>query len=140
MLPAYPGCGAPTGTSSQCPDQYSRRVGRILYGGHDIPIELDDRTMAHLQAVIANKLRRGEGFFLNWRDDTTADGGHSAAWVAPDIPLFFQYDGGGNLELNRHWLEVMTMGANSNGGLQLGPEPTPTTPTPTVSDGHGAPA
>ncbi|GAA2086468.1 hypothetical protein GCM10009840_25140 [Pseudolysinimonas kribbensis] len=113
-------------------------MGRILYGGHGTPIELDDRAMAHLQAVIANKLRRGEGFFLNWKGGS--DDAHSAAWIAPDIPLFFEYDGGRNLELNRHWLEVMTMGANSNGGLQLGAEPTPTTPTPTVSDGHGAPA
>jgi hypothetical protein len=113
-------------------------VGTILYGGHGIPIELDDRTMAHLQAVVANKLRRGEGFFLNWRHGS--DGGHSAVWIASDIPLFFRYDGDGGLELNRHWLELMTMGANSNGGLQIGPEPAATAPTPTVSDGHGVPA
>jgi len=95
-------------------------VGRILYGGQGIEIELDDRTMAHLQAVIASKLRRGEGFFLNWKSDVPVRGGRSAAWIAPDIPLLFQYDGGTDIELDRRWLETMTMGANSNGGLQLG--------------------
>lgn len=100
-----------------------RRMGKILYGGQGIEIEMDDRTMAHLQAVIASKLRRGEGFFLNWKDDRGAGDGHSAAWIAPDIPLFFRYYGGRGIELNRQWLEIMTMGANSNGGLQLGDEP-----------------
>lgn len=108
-------------------------VGKILYGGQGIEIALDDRTMAHLQAVIASKLRRGEGFFLNWRDEI--GGGRSAAWIAPDIPMLFAYESTKNIELNRQWLEAMTMGANSNGGLQLGDEPS-TTP-PAQADGDG---
>lgn len=98
-------------------------MGKILYGGPGMEIRLDDRTMAHLQAVIASKLRRGEGFFLNWRDESSADGGYNAAWIAPDIPLLFVYSSGRNPELNRQWLEAMTMGANSNGGLHVGDEP-----------------
>ena len=94
-------------------------MGKILYGGQGIEIEMDDRVMAHLQAVIASKLRRGEGFFLNWKDDPSIGDGHSAVWIGPGIPLFFKYFGSKPIELNRAWLESLTMSANSNGGLQL---------------------
>jgi hypothetical protein len=103
-------------------------MGKILYGASAVEIEVDDRTMAHLQAVIASKLRRGEGFFLNWRDDSGRGDGQRACWIAPNIPLFFAYDGGRSIELSRQWLEAMTMGANSNGGLHLGDEPSITSP------------
>jgi hypothetical protein len=113
-------------------------MGKILYGGQGIEIEMDDRVMAHLQAVIASKLRRGEGFFLNWKDDLAVGDGHSAAWIAPDIPLFFKYYGSRSIELNRQWLEIMTMGANSNGGLQLGDEPSITAPVQGNGSANGS--
>ena len=99
-------------------------MGKIIYGAMRTEIELDDRVMAHLQAVVATKLRRGEGFFLNWRDDPSVGDGHSAVWIAPSIPLFFKYSGSKQVELNRQWLEIMTLSANSNGGLHLNDEPT----------------
>ena len=98
-------------------------MGKLLYGSAGLEVELDDRAMAHLQAVVSSKLRRGEGFFINWRDDPSVGDGHSAMWVAPNVPIFFKYYGSKQIELNRQWLEIMTMGANSNGGLQLGDEP-----------------
>lgn len=103
-------------------------MGKIIYGTMRTEIELDDRAMAHLQAVVATKLRRGEGFFLNWKDDPSVGDGHSAVWLGPNIPLFFKYYGSKQIELRREWLEIMTMGANSNGGLYLGEEPSITTP------------
>lgn len=105
-------------------------MGKIIYGTMHTEIELEDRAMAHLQAVVATKLRRGEGFFLNWMDDPGVGDGHSAAWIGPNIPLFFAYYGSKQFELRRDWLEVMTMGANSNGGLFLGEEPPITSPIP----------
>lgn len=113
-------------------------MGKILYGVHGIEIELEDRAMAHLQAVVATKLRRGEGFFLNWKDDLSVGDGHSAAWIAPNVPLFFKYYGSKSIELNRQWLELMTMGANSNGGLQLGDEPTISAPVQGNGNGNGS--
>ena len=59
-------------------------MGKIIYGATRTEIQLDDRTMAHLQAVVATKLRRGEGFFLNWHDDPSVGDGHSAAWIGPN--------------------------------------------------------
>ena len=105
-------------------------MGKMIYGSMRQEIDIDDRAMAHLQAVVATKLRRGEGFFLNWRDDPSVGDGHSAAWIGPNIPIFFKYYGSKPIELSRQWLETMTMGANSNGGLHLGDEPTLTTPVP----------
>lgn len=106
-------------------------MGKILYGNMKTEIELDDRAMAHLQAVVATKLRRGEGFFLQWRDDPAVGDGRSAAWIGPNVPLFFKYYGSKPIELRREWLEAMTMGANSNGGLMLGDEPSLATPIAT---------
>ena len=105
-------------------------MGKIIYGHLRQEIEIDDRALAHLQAVVSTKLRRGEGFFLNWRDDPSVGDGHSAAWISPNIPLFFKYYGSKQIELSRAWIEAMTQGANSNGGLQLGAEPSLTTPIP----------
>lgn len=106
-------------------------MGKILYGNTATEIELDDRAMAHLQAVVATKLRRGEGFFLQWRDDAAAGEGRNAAWIGPNVPLHFQYESGRPIELRREWLELMTIGANSNGGLMLSDEPAPTASIPT---------
>ena len=42
-------------------------MGLIFYGNSPDPIEVDDRTLAHLKVVIALKLRRNESFTLSWR-------------------------------------------------------------------------
>ena len=34
-------------------------MGKLVYGGHAVEIEFDDRALLHLQIVIANKLRPG---------------------------------------------------------------------------------
>jgi hypothetical protein len=34
--------------------------------------DFEDRLLAHLQIVIGAKLRRGEGFYFSWRDETGA--------------------------------------------------------------------
>ena len=107
-------------------------MGTISYGATPGEIQMDDRAMAHLQAVVATKLRRGEGFFLNWRDEPSAGAGYSAAWIGPNIPLYFKYSASKQVELRRDWLEIMTMGANSNGGLHLADEPAITSPVPTA--------
>lgn len=105
-------------------------MGTITYGATGAEIQVDDRAMAHLQAVVATKLRRGEGFFLNWHDDSADGDGHHAVWIGPNVPLHFTYSSSEHIDLRRDWLEIMTMGANSNGGLHLGDEPDPEAPMP----------
>jgi hypothetical protein len=108
-------------------------MGKLIYGSIRTEIALDDRVLAHLQAVFASKLRRGEGFFLNWKDDPAIGDGHSAVWIGPGVPIFFKYFGSRNIELNRAWLEQLTLSSNSNGGLQLTDEPSMTAVAPVSS-------
>lgn len=77
----------------------------------------------HLQIVIGSKLRRGESFFLSWNDSPAVGAGRSSVWLHPGIPLFFKYAGGKTPSINRAWVEVLTLAANSGHGLLLSAEP-----------------
>ncbi|QHC60654.1 ATP-dependent DNA ligase [Rathayibacter sp. VKM Ac-2760] len=98
-------------------------MGKLLYGASGVEIEFDDRTLTHVQIVIANKLRRRESFFFSWRDDAAVGEGRSSIWLDPSVPLFFKYFGGRVPSINRTWIDLLTVSANSSGGLQLVQEP-----------------
>lgn len=97
-------------------------MGTLSYGGEFI-VDFDDRTLAHLQIVIGKKLRRGEGFYLSWKDDSRVGNGRTTIWLHPSIPLVYKYFGSRMPALNRNWIAELTVSANSPGGLQLVPEP-----------------
>ncbi|MEJ3405986.1 ATP-dependent DNA ligase [Rathayibacter sp. YIM 133350] len=98
-------------------------MGSLIYGTSGIEIEFDDRVLAHLQAVINAKLRRGEAFLFTWRDHPSVGDGRSAAWIDGGIPLFFRFSGSKQPLLNKNWLEEMVMSASSTNGLMLMDEP-----------------
>lgn len=98
-------------------------MGKILYGDSGIEIFFDDRAMAHLQMVIAAKLRRGESFFFSWKDDPSVGDGRSSIWLDSSIPLYFRYSGSRPVSINRDWLETLTLSAHSAQGLQFTGEP-----------------
>ncbi|NEM90787.1 ATP-dependent DNA ligase [Galbitalea soli] len=101
-------------------------MGRLIYSNFpNQAIELDDRTLAHLQVVIGAKFRRREAFYFSWSDGVENGGGRSTVWMHPGIPLQFSYRHGAGLELNRAWLAALANSANSALGLQLLPEPEP---------------
>ncbi|MFF1573346.1 ATP-dependent DNA ligase [Leifsonia sp. NPDC058292] len=91
-------------------------MGVLVYGGHQV-IEFEDRLLAHLQIVAGLKLRRREGFYLTWREDTNAGSGRVTIWVDPALPLMFRYEEGAALSINREWLESLTLASNSARGL-----------------------
>ena len=93
-------------------------MGKLLYGA-GTEINFDDRVLAHLQLVIGLKLRRREGFFFSWRDEQSTGDGRSVIWIDPAIPLIFRYNGGRMPQINREWLETLTLSSNSAHGLQL---------------------
>lgn len=93
-------------------------MGLLIYGA-GIEYEIDDRALSHLVRVVAAKLRRHEGFLLSWTVDPSAGSGRTSLWIAPSIPLAFQFRGGRDPELNPVWLEVMSDMANSVQGLRL---------------------
>lgn len=98
-------------------------VGKLIYGDTTVTIELDDRTLAHLQVVISAKLRRGEGFFLSWNDPASVGDGRGSVWLDSSIPLYFRFRKSDRGELNREWLEDLSIAANHPQGLRLTEEP-----------------
>lgn len=94
-------------------------MGTLIYDGAD-GFTFDDRVLAHLQAVIATKLRRREGFLLIWTDRTTsAEGTLRSVWLDPSISVQFVFAHPRLPELNREWLGILTDKANGNSGLML---------------------
>lgn len=82
-----------------------------------VVVEFDDRTLAHLQVVIVQKLRRNESFLFSWRDAADVGDGRSSVWMHPAIPLYFKFVGGRPPSLNAAWIAQLTVSANSSQGL-----------------------
>lgn len=97
-------------------------MGRFIYDSA-IKVDFDDRVLAHLQAAIGAKLRRGESFYFSWIDDDSIGDGRTTVWISPALPLAFKYFGKRSASLNRAWVEALVMSANSTSGLHLLPEP-----------------
>ncbi|MFF9563912.1 ATP-dependent DNA ligase [Leifsonia sp. NPDC014704] len=92
-------------------------MGFLIYDS--IAIEFDDKVLAHLQVVIASKLRRRESFLMSWRDSTDTGHGRSAIWLEPSIPLFFRFDNARGPALDREWVERLVQNASTAGGLHV---------------------
>jgi hypothetical protein len=82
-------------------------------------IEIDDRLLAHQQAVVFAKLRRREPFPITWSEPPSDGSGRRAVWVNETLELAFEFNGSRQIELDREMLEEMTMRANSTAGLNL---------------------
>lgn len=94
-------------------------MGSIHYGQHAAPIQVDDRTLAHLKIVVATKLRRGESFTLSWQHGGDDPPGRSTIWLHPAIPLRFTFESAERQELSRTWLIDLAKQANSSAGLSV---------------------
>lgn len=93
-------------------------MGRLIYGD-SVRVHFDDHTLAHLEAVIGTKLRRGEPFMLMWRDDTAVGDGRSTVWINPGNKIAFQYFSRQRPPLDRHRLEAPVIEARRPDGLYL---------------------
>ncbi|MGS0560415.1 DUF7882 family protein [Microbacterium aurugineum] len=94
-------------------------MGSLYYGDAQIPIQIDDRALAHLKVVIATKLRRNESFTLSWRHPEGDAPGRSTLWLHPSIPLRFVFQESESPELSRKWIEDLAHSASSSGGILL---------------------
>ncbi|TFD23784.1 ATP-dependent DNA ligase [Cryobacterium sp. TMS1-13-1] len=111
-------------------------MGTLLYGNPGIVITFDDRALMHLQIVISTKLRRRESFIFTWSDSADEGSGRSAIWLDPTSTLYYRYFGSRTPSINRDWIEVLMLSANSAGGLAFIAEPTPSpspSPSPSIS-------
>ena len=102
-------------------------MGKLKYGLVS-EVFFDDRPLAHLQVVIAAKLRRGESFNFSWQKPVELGSGRTTIWVHPAIPLVYEFDGSRAPALNRAWVDALMVTANSGMGLHLVPEPEQPTP------------
>lgn len=100
-------------------------MGRMHYGQDDFSSEFDDRTLAHLQIVVSAKLRRQEAFFLSWHADASQSNsqGRTSIWMHPAIPIRFEFETTEPIEIDRDWLERLSISANSNAGMHVTPDP-----------------
>jgi hypothetical protein len=98
-------------------------MGKFIYGMPSIEVEMDDRALAHVKAVITAKLRRDESFTFTWEDPSGGELTHNSVWLDSSIPIQFEIAGKQDPPFNREWLEELTRSANTPGGLKLTPEP-----------------
>lgn len=98
-------------------------MGRLYYGAQTEAVELDDRTLMHLQVVIISKLRRNEQFSFAWDRPITHGSGHQTLWLEPSIPLRFEYDRRTTGDFSREWVDQLMAQANGPQGLAIIPEP-----------------
>jgi hypothetical protein len=85
-------------------------------------LELDDRTLAHVQVVVVAKLRKGEAFLLSWNVDPEKGSGRYALWMETGVPIVFRYEGSRPIRINRAWLDAMMERSYTLAGLDLMPE------------------
>jgi hypothetical protein len=98
-------------------------LGKFIYGMPSIEVEIDDRVLAHVKAVITSKLRRDESFTFTYEDPTGDELTHNSVWLDSSIPIQFEISGTQDPPLNRDWLEELSRSANSAGGLRIVAEP-----------------
>ena len=93
-------------------------MGYLRYGQQQ-SFQFDDRTLAHLRAVITGKLVLQESFIFTWTDE----GLQRSLWMHPTLPLSFEFDSSEPPAVNRSWVELLMGLANSPAGLRLAREP-----------------
>ena len=98
-------------------------MGKFVYGMPSITVEFDDRLLAHLKAVIAAKLRRGESFMFTCDVEESDTATQASVWLHPAIPLQFEVEVVAESAISRAWLEQLSRSSNSPGGLRVIADP-----------------
>lgn len=97
-------------------------MGKFIYDS-TVKVDFDDRLLAHLQIVIAAKVRRGEGFHFTWKDEASIGNGRTMVWVHPRASLVYKFYGSRRPQINRAWIEALMYTANAPTGLYPVSEP-----------------
>ena len=97
-------------------------MGKLTYDS-TLVVDFDDRVLAHLQIVIAAKLRRGESFMFTWDVEESDIATQASVWLHPAIPLQFEVEVVAESAISRPWLEQLSRSSNSPGGLRVVVEP-----------------
>ena len=92
-------------------------MGYLLHG--DREYQFEDRTLAHLKAIIGQKLAKREGFFLSWTNPPSEGSGRNALWISEHSTIAFRFNGAKSPELNPEWLQVLSALSHSARGLTV---------------------
>lgn len=90
-------------------------MGRLIYTPTS-SFDIEDRLLFHLRIVMANKLRRGEGFMLQFATD---GGGRMSLWISPSSAVLLQFHGSRPPQVDRELIEKMMSQASGTDGLTL---------------------
>ena len=94
-------------------------MGTLHYGASRTSLRMDDRALAHLQVVITTKLRRHEGFLIQWERPREAGAGRGGFWIHPNCDLTYEFEGGREPSLDHDELDRMMMAASGTGGVRI---------------------
>ncbi|MCJ1696527.1 ATP-dependent DNA ligase [Rathayibacter caricis] len=97
-------------------------MGRLLYDSR-LDVHFDDHVLAHLQAVIGIRLRRGESFYLSWKDLPNVGCGRTSIWLDPRIALCFRYGRGPAVVIDGNWVRRWVADSYAPGGLRVTEDP-----------------
>ncbi|RWZ50066.1 hypothetical protein ELQ90_12040 [Labedella phragmitis] len=98
-------------------------MATFTYGTTATTLEIDDRQLAHLQHIIAQRFRRQESLLLTFVLERGGERRRRTVWLSPSSPLEFDYDASVSQSLNRSWLEDLMQQSYSVGGVVLAQEP-----------------
>ena len=90
-------------------------MGTLTYGARTVGF--DDRLLIHLQVVIVQRFRRGDGFVMSWIKPVTAGSGRTSVWMTPTLPVSFDFDGSRSPSIDGAWLARLSDSAASARGL-----------------------
>lgn len=94
-------------------------MGTLHYGASRTSLRMDDRALAHLQVVITTKLRRNEGFLLQWDRPVESGSGRGGFWIHPNCDIAYDYEGGREAKLDHDELDRMMVAASATGGVRI---------------------
>ena len=94
-------------------------LGTLHYGASRTSLYMEDRALAHLQVVITTKLRRNEGFLIQWDVPPESGSGRGGFWIHPSCDLAYEYDGGREPSLDHEELDKMMIAASATGGVRI---------------------
>jgi hypothetical protein len=94
-------------------------LGTLHYGASRTSLHMEDRALAHLQVVITTKLRRNEGFLIQWERPRDSGSGRGGFWVHPNCDLAYEYEAALDAALDPEELERMMMAASGTGGVRV---------------------
>lgn len=90
-------------------------MGSLVYDGR--VTHFDDRTLTHMQIIIAQKLTRNESLLVSWKDSAAVGDGRTAIWLAPNIPILFKFSGSRVPSIDKAWLERLGESAGASTGM-----------------------